>query len=532
MPIGSEKSAQVSTWALRGLRAALMVVSALAILLFLVAARQRLYFPYEYDWIENGMVACVRHIHGGLPLYAAPSINFTPFLYTPVYLYLASAMARVTGVSYVPLRLLSIFSTIGCLAVIYKLVYEETRQHFAALAAAGLFAACYATVYGTYDMGRVDMLYMFFVLCALYATRRMHPLFAALLWVCAFQTKQGVLPVALLMLCHTWRQPRRVLLGAGGFLAMLGVSIAWLSYATGGWYRYYVFGMTSGFGYNMQNALQYIPGDLRVCGIALILVLVALLLERPPDWRATIRNHPFSFYVLGTAGLVVFTGYIRAHRGANTNTLIPAYAWIAVLFGVALGRIHRRLAAQPETAARVVLAVVMLAAIVQIVQLRYSLDDAAPDSDDLAVRNQFEAVLQSIPGDVLVLSHPEDALMAGKTEYASSEAAGAVIDAHNSRKGQQNGDKLMAEYAALIHSGRLSAIVLDWPVEQYLAISRVWAPKDFLAYYPLRVSAVGGDERRFTSQPKWIYLPCPAAGAVDEARMLDANVDESACVKR
>jgi hypothetical protein len=391
----------------------------------------------------------------------------------------------------------------------------------------GLFAACYPTVYGTFDMGRVDMLAIFFVLCALYATRRMHPLFAALLWVCAFQTKQGVLPVALLMLCHAWTQPRRVLLGTGGFLAMLGISIAWLSHATGGWYSYYVFGMAGGFGFNAQSAMQYIPGDLGVCAIALIMVLVALLLERP-DWRVAVRNPTFNFYLLGTLGLVVFTGYIRAHRGANTNSLIPAYAWIAILFGVALGRLHRRLTAQPEAGARVVLVFVMLAAILQIAQQRYSLDDAVPGPDEIAVRDQFEATVRSIPGDVLVLSHPEDARMAGKTEYASSEATGAVITARS----QQNGDTLMAEYAELIHSGRLSAVVLDWPAEQYLALPRVWTPRDFLAYYPLRVEAVGGDERRFTSQPKWIYLPCPATGAVDAARMLDPQIDESVCTKR
>ncbi len=231
-------------------------------------------------------------------------------------------------------------------------------------------------------------------------------------------------------------------------------------------------------------------------------------------------------------GLVVFTGYIRAHRGANTNTLIPAYAWIAVLFGVALGRLYQRLTAQPETAARVVLAVVMLAAILQIAQLRYSLDDAAPDSDDLAVRNQFEATLRSIPGDVLVLSHPEDALMAGKTEYASSEAVGAVIEAHNSAKGQQNGDKLMAEYAALIHSGRLSAVVLDWPVEQYLAIRARVGAKGFSCVLS---SARGGGGRRRAAihiAAEVDLLPCPAAGAVDEARVLDPQVDESVCVKR
>jgi hypothetical protein len=46
------------------------------------------------------------------------------------------------------------------------------------------------------------------------------------------------------------------------------------------------------------------------------------------------------------------------------------------------------------------------------------------------------------------------------------------------------------------------------------------------------VEAVGGDERRFTSQPKWIYLPCPAAGSVDAARMLDPEIDETVCITR
>jgi hypothetical protein len=528
MPLWNGKSKRICTWALLCLRGVLMTVSVLAVLLFLQAAKQRLHFPYEYDWIENGMLACVRHIHSGLPLYTSPSVYFAPYLYTPMYLYIASAMAKWMGVSYVTLRMLSIFSTLGCFALIYTLVFDETRRHFAACAAVGLFAACYPAVDGTYDMGRVDMLWIFFVLCALYATRRMHPLFAALLWVCAFQAKQGVLPVALLMLCHAWGQPRRVLLGVGGFLAMLGASIAWLNFATGGWYRYYVFGMAGGFGFNKQNAMQFIPDDLRVCGIALALVMVAVLLERP-EWQITIRTPRFNFYLLGTLGMVVFTGYIRAHRGANTNALIPAYAWIAVLFGIALGRMYQHLMAQPEMGARVVLVMVMLAAIWQIAQQRYSLDDAVPGSDEVAVRDQFEGILRSIPGDVLVISHPEDAYAAGKTEYASSEATGAVITARR----QENGDRLMAEYAALIHSGKLSAVVLDWPAEQYLALSpRVWIPRDFFAYYPLRVEAPGGDARRFSSEPQWIYLPCPVEGAVDVARILNAQIDESACVGR
>jgi hypothetical protein len=522
MAMEDERPASRSfAWTLLCLRGLLMVASVLAMLAFVVAAWQRLHFAYEYDWIEDGMLMCLRRIHSGLPLYTAPGIYFTPYLYTPVYLYVAALLAKCTGVSYVPLRLLSIFSTVGCFGVIYALVFTETRRHFAAIVAAGLFAACYPAVDGSYDVGRVDMLWILLVLCALFATRRLHPLFAAVLWVCAFQTKQGVLPIALLTLCWPWHRPRRVLLGVGGFLVLLGASIAWMNHATGGWYGIYVFHMAGGFDYDMHKALQFLPDDLlSVCGIALVLILAALVLARK-SWRKPV----FSFYALSSVGMVVFIGYIRAHRGANTNTLIPAYAWIAVLFGVALARLYPWFAARSSRWMRTALVVMMLAATVQMAQQAYWPGDWSTSPEETAFRNAFESTVQSIPGDVLVFSHPEYARLAGKTEYASSEATGEVIEAAQ----QQNGDQLMADYAALIHSHTLSAVVTDWPAEQFLEHRRVWMPRDFLAHYPLRVEAAGGDARRFTSQPKYIYLPCPAAGAVDVARALDAQVDESVC---
>ena len=506
------------------LRGALMLLSALMVAAFLITAKMRLHFAFEYDWIEDGMVASVRHICSGLPLYAAPNVYFTPYLYTPVYLYLAAMLAKWTGVSYVPLRLISIASTLGAFGAIYTLVFKETRRHFAAFAAVGFLAACYPVIAGTFDLGRVDMLWLFFVMWALYATRRMHPAFAALLWVCAFQTKQGVLPIAMLALCADWRHPRRVLTGVSSFVVLMAASIAWLTYATGGWYRYYVFGMAGGFGYDIHAAAHFISTDLLgVCGIALLLVIGALLVEQP-DWRESAAW----FYTLGTVGMVFFTGYIRAHHGANVNSLIPAYAWIAVLFGVGLGRLHRWLERRGTATAYAVMALLLIAAMAQLVQHYYSPAEFVSTPGETVVRSDFEAVLRSIPGDVLVLSHPEDALMAGKTEYAISEATGAAIDATQ----HKNGDALIAEYAELIHGGRLSAVVLDYTAEEYFGRPRIWIPRDFLAYYPLRVNATGGDARRFASQPKWIYLPCPAAGTLDVARMLDAHVNEAVCVKR
>jgi hypothetical protein len=201
------------------LRALLALLSATLVLLFLITALKRLHYPSEYDWIEDGMLASVRHVAAGLPLYQAPTVYFTPYLYTPVYLYVAAALAKVVGLGYPALRLVSIVSTLGCFGVIYGLVFSEVRRHLAAFAAAGLFAACYAATGNAFDIGRVDMLYLFFVLCAFYSTRRLNPIVAAIFWILAFQSKQGVLPIALLALCYDWQHPRRVLLGRLDFLA-------------------------------------------------------------------------------------------------------------------------------------------------------------------------------------------------------------------------------------------------------------------------------------------------------------------------
>ncbi|MDR3736653.1 MAG: hypothetical protein P4L10_14110 [Acidobacteriaceae bacterium] len=515
-------------WIEHGLRGALIVLSAAAMIAFVRVALLRLHFAYEYDWIEDGMVASVRHIAAGLPLYGAPSVHFTPYLYTPLYLYLSAALGKVIGVSYVTLRVASIAATLGCFAAIFALVYGETRRMFAACAGAGMFAACYAAVDGSFDIGRVDMLYVLLVLCALYATRHMHPLFAALLWVCAFQTKQGVLPIAALLLCHDWQRPRRVLMGVAGFALMLAGSIAWLNYATHGWYRFYVFGLAGAFGLEPHWANQFIRLDMeQVCGVALLIMVIAAVMEvvrrRQVMWRAG-----FSFYALGSVGMIAYTGFIRAHRGANTNSLIPAYAWTAVLFGVALAWLYRRLEERGTAWAQAATVALLLAAGWQIVRLRYHFDDFVPPQNQQALRDNMEARLRSIPGDVLVLGHPEDGLMAGKTGYAGSESIGAVIDA----KDRGPGDELIAEYAVLIHSGKLAAVALDSPAEGRPANVRTWMPRDFLTHYPLRVEDAGGDAREFTSEPKYIYLPCPMAGAPDVARQLDAKVNETACRAR
>lgn len=505
----------------------------LSLAVFLYTAIHRLRVPFEFDWIEDGVLATVRHLRAGLPLYARPTPQFTPYLYTPLYLWTATALSHLTGIGYVPLRLLSLAATAGCGAVVYAHVYREHSsaasrdRHLAALIAVGLFASLYGITQGAFDTGRVDMLYLFFVLCALYATRYDRPLLAALLWVIAFQTKQGVLPVAVLALCTDWQRPRRCLLAVGLFFAALGASVLWMTHATHGWYRYYVFGMAGSYGYNRPTMIRFLPIDLgSVCGIALLIIVAAILFTPP-----SLRGRATSFYVLSSLGMVGFTGYLRAHRGANVNSLLPAYVWIALIAGVACSRLFAQTANQMAAPghspvarryARAGSALLLLAVEMQLAAHFYTPDELLPTSHELAARQAFEAQLRQISSPVLVLSHPEYAVMAGGPLYAGSESIGSVIGARH----HAEGDDLIAQYAALVSGGTLNAIVLDYPAETYLALPRSWMPADFLARYPLRVAALGAADGRFTSQPQWIYLPCRASRV---AQSLALRVDLTPC---
>jgi len=52
--------------------------------------------------------------------------RFTPYPYTPLYSYVSSLAARIMGVGFVPLRLVSFLSAIGCIVMIFRFVQRES----------------------------------------------------------------------------------------------------------------------------------------------------------------------------------------------------------------------------------------------------------------------------------------------------------------------------------------------------------------------------------------------------------------------
>ena len=483
---------RVPAWALerasRWLSACIVALSALFLLLFLYAAYRRLRYPFEVEWIESGMAIAVMRLLHGQPLYTAPTLDYTPYLYAPLYFYVSAFVARFTSTSMMALRLVSVLSTLGSCGVIFAFVYTEGRRKLPAVAAAGLYVACYAIAAQFFDIGRVDAMFVFLLLLALLAQRRGHVVLAAVCWALTLQTKQTVLPIAVFILCAEWQRPRRMVAGLATFAGITAVTMAWINHATGGWYLYFLFKVAGSLLIVWRQVALFLPHAVMApFGVALV-VIVASLLLRPPR----LRSGSTSFYLFVTVALVGGIWFVAGHGGASANAFLPVYAWVAIVFGVALSR-----SLEADASASLLTTGLLAATVVQLLALLYNPGQYIPTAETLAARRGFVAQLQAIPGKVFLVDHSLDAVLAGRTPNAEGEAYGAIVDLHRGTV-SLNFD---AEFKAAYRNHAYTAVVVDGP-----AHDTVEPVRD--AAYPLAVQAVAERSFTLTSQPHWILFPC------------------------
>jgi hypothetical protein len=81
---------------------------------YLFIALSRLDYPFTVEWLEGNSLVEVHRILAGQPLYPAPSAGYVPDGYPPLYFAVSAAAARVLGLSYLPLRLVSVVSSLAC----------------------------------------------------------------------------------------------------------------------------------------------------------------------------------------------------------------------------------------------------------------------------------------------------------------------------------------------------------------------------------------------------------------------------------
>jgi hypothetical protein len=531
---------------------ALPAIYQLALLATAIAGRVG--YPYDLEWMEGGLLHHALRLQRGQPIYAAPSIDFIPYLYTPLYpamLAMLGGPLGPLGLGYALGRAISVLALAGLALTAALQLRSGSAQGrapaiVAPLLAMGLFAAAYPIVEGWYDLVRADTLLLLMVTAPLALLPRWarvpgwrgHARIAAagVLLALAFFCKQtGIFYVAFgggVVLVVAWRKVPAFVASAG--VVGLG-GVAWMNAASDGWFWIYVSKIHRAHDFSMQrfwwsfrNILWQpsLPGMPRYpmlgAGIT-IAVLLGLAVVAVHAWRYRAVPRPAQPLLLWAPAYAVSTVLGAVGWGtefAHFNAYMPAFLHGALAAAAAVPAVHacaqHALRESPESPAppdRVIDRVIdrrrarwladgaamLPAALLTLTcwSARWNPRPYLPSAFDVAAGAKLIERIRALDGEVWVPSHPWYLQLAGKTPHVHRMG---VKDVTTRRAQVIDGlDEALAQR-------RFSALVLD---QRDLDLE---LPQLRAAYQPALELPPDERPRVFTGAkvtPKAIWLPLP-----------------------
>ena len=456
------------------IRAWALALAALAIVGLAWVFARRVAWPYDLEWMEGGMLTHALRLSQGQPIYAPPSVDFIPYLYTPLYPALLALLGKVVGLGYGLGRAVSVLSFVGASVLGYVFVRREGGSRAVAVVALAIPPAAYVTTGAFYDLVRPDSLFLLLTTAALLVGwwRRDRPwagAVAAALLVAAFFTKQTASPFIItlgaVLLVTRWRTA----MVYAATLAVLGLPLLWgLNHASHGWFWTYVFKLHQQHDFYPGRAFVGSPVRLiLLLGPGLILIPWALLRRRSPSlWFAV---------VIGAAGAgVACVGF--GTQWAFTNAFMPGVFFLALAMGVSAGRLIAPGPDLPRLRTSVVYLCLGLTVLLAPGFLlprvgprlprEWAMDAGTPTGYDprrylptAADRTRGDALiaqLRAAPGEVLIPFHPFYAHLAGKQTYLHRMG---VLDVGRAGLGVPAG---LAEAFA---THRFALVVMDYKID-------------------------------------------------------------------
>ncbi|MBA3396112.1 MAG: hypothetical protein H0T89_26015 [Deltaproteobacteria bacterium] len=431
---------------LQGLPWLLVVLPALYQLgLLATAISGRVTYPYDLEWMEGGMLHHALRIHNGEGIYVPPSIDFIPYLYTPLYPSLLALLGSGFGLTYTLGRVISIIGLLGIALISVTKLAGRRHQHRArgpvfagAVLGLGLFAATYPYLEGWFDLVRADTFFLFMVTAGIAGLPRWasrgtglagHARVAAgaaLLALAFFCKQTGIIYVGLggaIVLVVAWRRVPIYVATAG----VIGLGGTWLlEHTTQGWFWTYVSKIHRAHDFNMdrfwksfENILLHFPAMTVVIGIALVTVLATWRSRRalPPQVR------PFLLWTATFAVSTVIGAIGWGTEFAHFNAYMPAFLHGALAAGAAIPavyacwRLEHEHHAHPHAIASGASLALAIALAVTCWNARWEPRRFMPSAADVAAGDRLIARIRSIEGEVWMPSHPWYLKLAGKTPH-------------------------------------------------------------------------------------------------------------------
>jgi 4-amino-4-deoxy-L-arabinose transferase-like glycosyltransferase len=476
------------------LRTIALVLPAAYILLYVVLALWRISYPYELEWQEGSMVDHVRRVLLGLPLYTMPSVEWVAAIYPPLYYWVCAGVALLTGIGFWPLRLVSFLASLGCMVVLFDFVRRETEDKWAGITAAGLFAALYSMSSAWLDLARVDSLFLFLLLAGIWALRYLRTragyILAALLIALSVLTKQtALLPAIFLIAYGIYRRKEHGWYFVLPLLIFTVVPMLLLNSLSDGWFAFYVFQVPAGHALIGHAFAEFWLHDIfRPLAFASLFGLF-FLFER----KANAARSDWWFYILVGAGFFAASWVPRVKDGNWANDLLPAYAFLSLLFGLAIPMIRQRLKDN------VIVSFFYAAVILQFAVLYYRPLDLVPSTADRRAGESLISEIRRTEGEVWIAHHGCLGSLAGKRMYASALPIYDILRA----KSESAKTLLLDSIERALKERRFTAIYTD--NERFVNLN------EFREYRPR--SAVFSDQKVFwpvsgaPTRPLRIYVP-------------------------
>jgi 4-amino-4-deoxy-L-arabinose transferase-like glycosyltransferase len=475
--------------ATRALDALVLVVGLLALGVFLFVTLRRVGHPFELEWIEGGALGHVERILAGEKLYVAPSLEFVPFVYTPLYFYVAAGAAAILGGGFLPLRLVSLAASLGCLAIVYLYARRLAGARLPAAISACFFAATYGASGAWLDLARVDALFVVLLLLAFYFQRapatRASLVLAGVFLSLSILTKQAGVVIAAPLMAHAMFFHRRL---AGWLVGMVvgivGLSTLILDALHDGWFLYYALLPWKDVGERQATWLDLVAVDiLRPLPIAMVLVLWFLWTRR--------RTAPRSELLFDLVLLLAAVGgclLARLRSGGYLNVLIPLHAVLAMYLGPAAWGLAARAREEKERMGMSLLT--RGALLLQFALVAYAPDSLVPTARDVAAGEECVRTIAAIDGDVWVPFHAYLADRAGKGGFGRGDTGVDILRGDSGPVGVG----FAREIQEAIRSRKFEAILLDESALLYWTQFWPLFEKDFTAYYEVRARLFDGKD--------------------------------------
>ena len=426
---------------------------------FFYIALARMGYVFTLEWLEGASLIQVHRLLSGQPLYVQPTFDYVPLIYSPLYFYVSALFARVLGFGFLPLRLVSFLSTLGCVAMVFLVVRQYTANLYASVMAAGSFLALYKISDTWFDLARVDMLAVFLTLLGVYLMQSRSAwrlIFAGVAISLAAITKQTywilVLPVLVyaLFLHGRWG----LVMAASVLVVSLGAHLL-LNAIYQGWYSFFIY--SAGFGQGSSilagGIVHFMQGywlDVVFKTVPIFFLLFVLFFVlRFRTYRTVLGLLALS------SGMIVLSWLGILNKGGFNNVLIPSYTMFLIGAWLAIGELLRKGAASDLARAGILLVYAL-----QLGLLLYPVAPQIPTARDFKAGQALLQELRRQPGDVYIPFDNYLALNANKKPFAGFGSLGDLNQLPGGI-GKRDWNRINAQLRDMLKSQAFSLIILD-----------------------------------------------------------------------